>query len=94
MATRSIWKGPFINDSFFQETRFLNKNIIKTTSRNTVILPFLIGKSIFVHNGKIFIPISINEEMIGHKLGEFVSTRLRHVYKPKKKIKKNNGTKI
>jgi len=92
MATRSIWKGPFINNTFFQEISLSNKNTLKTTTRNTVILPFLIGKSILVHNGKFFIPVYILEEMVGHKLGEFVPTRLRHVYKPKKK--KNNGTKI
>lgn len=87
MATRSIWKGPFISSSFFDEARLSNKNILKTSSRNIVILPFLIGKSVRVHNGKIFIPISITEEMVGHKLGEFVVTRLRHIYKPKKKKK-------
>jgi len=87
MATRSIWKGPFINYNFFDEIRSSSKNMIRTTSRNTVILPFLIGKPILVHNGKIFIPVYITEEMVGHKLGEFVATRLRHIYKEKKKKK-------
>ena len=87
MGTRSIWKGPFISHSFFQEVLVSNKNILKTSSRNVVILPFLMGKFILVHNGKIFISIFVTEEMVGHKLGEFVVTRLRHIYKPKKKKK-------
>lgn len=62
----------------------LQKKKIKTTSRNSVILPFLIGKSIQVHNGKFFMSVNVTEEMIGHKLGEFVSTRLRHIYKKKR----------
>jgi small subunit ribosomal protein S19 len=84
MAKRSLWKGPYINESFFQEV-LLSKKKIKTTSRSTVILPFLIGKTVQVYNGKFFIPITISEEMVGYKLGEFVLTRLRHVYKKKKK---------
>ena len=59
MGTRSIWKGPFISHSFFQEVLVSNKNILKTSSRNVVILPFLMGKSILVHNGKIFISIFV-----------------------------------
>ena len=84
MAKLSLWKGPYINESFFQEV-LLSKKKIKTTSRSTVILPFLIGKTVQVYNGKFFIPITISEEMVGYKLGEFVLTRLRHVYKKKKK---------
>ena len=84
MPKRSLWKGPYINESFFQEV-LLSKKKIKTTSRSTVILPFLIGKTVQVYNGKFFIPITISEEMVGYKLGEFVLTRLRHVYKKKKK---------
>jgi len=83
MAKRSIWKGPFITNDFFQEVRKSSKNYIKTTSRASVVLPCLIGKTIHIHNGKLFIPIFITEDMIGHKIGEFVATRLRHVYKKK-----------
>jgi small subunit ribosomal protein S19 len=89
MTKRSSWKGPFIKNNFFQEVCLSNKNTLKTTSRNSVVLPFLIGKTVSIHNGKFFIPIYINEFMVGHKLGEFVPTRLRHIYKEKKK----NGTK-
>lgn len=84
MAKRSIWKGPFIHKEIFSDIS-LNKKKIKTTARSTVILPFLIGKTLYVYNGKVFIPIIIIEEMVGSKLGEFIPTRLRHIYK-----KKNN----
>ena len=83
MAKRSIWKGPFIHKEIFSDIS-LNKKKIKTTARNTVILPFLIGKTLYVYNGKVFIPITIIEEMVGSKLGEFIPTRLRHIYKKKK----------
>lgn len=71
--------------NLFFKRFFFQKKKIKTTSRSTVILPFLIGKTVQVYNGKFFIPITISEEMVGYKLGEFVLTRLRHVYKKKKK---------
>jgi len=47
-------------------------------------LPLLIGRTLQVHNGKFFIPVFVREEMLGHRLGEFVPTRLRHIYKKKK----------
>ena len=85
MLKRSNWKGPFVDEIIFNEIRLNNNKNFKTTSRNSVILPFLIGRTVKVYNGKFFIPVFIREEMIGHRLGEFVPTRLRHVYKKKKK---------
>jgi len=87
MAKRSVWKGPFVRENFFRNIYLSDNTKIKTTSRETLILPFLIGRTLQIHNGKFFIPVSIREEMVGHKLGEFVNTRLRHIYK-KKKTKK------
>jgi small subunit ribosomal protein S19 len=87
MATRSTWKGPFIREDFFQEIFSSDKNTLKTTSRNSSILPCLIGKVLHIHNGKFFIPITVTDDMLGHKLGAFVPTRLRHVYKNKIKNK-------
>jgi len=87
MSKRSLWKGPFFDESLFQQIREKNKQKIKTTSRSSVILPFLIGRNIQVYNGKFYIPLTLNEEMIGHRLGEFIPTRLRHVYKIKRKTK-------
>ncbi len=52
-----------------------SKKVIKTWSRNTVILPIFIGFTILVHNGKKHIPVYINKDMVGHKLGEFSFTR-------------------
>ena len=76
---RSIWKGPFVHPSLIKkvkkqkETDF--KRPIKTWSRNSTIIPEFIGQKFEIHNGKKFIPITISEEMIGHKLGEFAPTR-------------------
>ena len=91
MSKRTLWKGPFVDYNLLHKVRLPTNLSIKTTSRNSVVLPFLIGKTVNVHNGKFFLPLLINEDMLGHKLGEFVPTRLRHIYK--KKIKKN-GSKI
>jgi len=87
MSKRSLWKGPFFDDIFFQKNRQKNKQKVKTTSRNSIILPFLVGKIIQVYNGKFYIPLMLNEDMVGHKIGEFIPTRLRHIYKIKKKAK-------
>jgi len=85
MGKRSLWKGPFICNKIISDLKKNNfLNTVKTTSRSTTVLPFLIGKTVKVHNGKFYISIKVTEEMIGHKLGEFVPTRLRHVYKKKK----------
>jgi len=85
MGKRSLWKGPFICNKIISDLKHNNSlNTVKTTSRSTTVLPFLIGKTVKLHNGKFYISIKVTEEMIGHKLGEFVPTRLRHVYKNKK----------
>lgn len=74
---RVNWKGPFVEKSI------LKKKPI-TWSRKSVILPFLLGHSISVHNGNKFIKIKITEDMIGHKLGEFIPTRVKFFYKQTK----------
>lgn len=77
---RSTWKGPYINLSLLKELK--NKKI-KTYSRNSTILPQFIGYKIKVYNGKKFIPLTITEEMVGHKYGEFVLTKQLFKYKKK-----------
>ena len=76
---RSIWKGPFVHPSLLKKVDKLkdvaNKKPIKTWSRNSTIIPDFVGISFQIHNGKSFIPITISEEMVGHKLGEFAPTR-------------------
>ena len=79
---RSVWKGPFLDLNLFQKLKKLKT--IKTMSRASTILPFMLGKSVAVYNGKKYISIKITEEMLGFKLGSFVMTRLRHVYKKNK----------
>ena len=77
---RSTWKGPYINLALLKELK--NKKI-KTYSRNSTILPQFIGYKIKVYNGKKFIPLTITEEMVGHKYGEFVLTKQLFKYKKK-----------
>ena len=77
--TRAVWKGPFVHPSLLKKIDKLkdapNKKPIKTWSRNSTIIPDFVGHSFMIHNGKSFIPITISEEMVGHKLGEFAPTR-------------------
>tara|TARA_Y100001970_G_C14162255_1_gene819248 strand:+ start:264 stop:605 length:342 start_codon:yes stop_codon:yes gene_type:complete len=77
--TRSIWKGPFVHPSLLKKIdkakAGTSKKPIKTWSRNSTIIPEFVGHSFMIHNGKSFIPITISEEMVGHKLGEFAPTR-------------------
>lgn len=76
--TRSLKKGPFADEHLMKKiknTKPDKKNIIKTWSRRSVIFPEMVGYTIGVYNGKAHIPIFITEEMVGHRLGEFVLTR-------------------
>ena len=76
---RSVWKGPFVEESLIKkvEKQKLDpkKMPIKTWSRKSTIIPEFIGVSFLIYNGKKFIPVTISEDMVGHKLGEFSSTR-------------------
>ena len=77
--TRSLYKGPFINHKLISKIQTLNQNnskkTIKTWSRASTIIPTMVGHTIAVHNGKQHFPIFISDQMVGHKLGEFVPTR-------------------
>ncbi len=76
--SRSLKKGPFIHPSLVKKLAKLkpgDKTVIKTWSRDSVITPLMVGFTIAVHNGKNHIPIFIVENMVGHRLGEFVPTR-------------------
>ena len=76
---RSIKKGPFIDHHLAAKVREAietnNKRPIRTWSRRSMILPEMVGLTIAVHNGRQHVPILINDQMIGHKLGEFAATR-------------------
>ena len=77
--SRSVWKGPFVDSSLLKKVEKQKigstKKPIKTWARNSTIIPDFVGISLLIHNGKKFIPITISEDMVGHKLGEFSPTR-------------------
>lgn len=77
--SRSLFKGPYIDYKLLNKINKLNKQnkkeTIRTWSRSSTIIPNMIGHTIAVHNGKQHFPVFISEQMIGHKLGEFVPTR-------------------
>ena len=77
---RSVWKGPFVDLHLLkkaeaQQDAGTRAAPIKTWSRRSTILPQFVGLTFNVYNGKKFIPVSVNEDMVGHKLGEFSPTR-------------------
>ncbi|MBN1880544.1 MAG: 30S ribosomal protein S19 [Deltaproteobacteria bacterium] len=76
---RSLKKGPFVDDHLMKKvTKAVDTNdrqVIKTWSRRSTIIPEMVGLTIAVHNGKKFIPVFISENMVGYKLGEFSPTR-------------------
>ena len=76
---RSLRKGPFVDEHLYQKVVRAQENNdrkpIKTWSRRSVVIPEMIGLTIAVHNGKDHVPVLVNENMIGHKLGEFSATR-------------------
>lgn len=81
--SRSLKKGPFTDPKLLEKVKRLkqgDKTIIKTWSRDSVIIPEFIGFSFGVHNGRVHIPVVVVENMVGHRLGEFAPTRkfVRH----------------
>ncbi len=84
---RVKWKGPYINANLLKKiknSKLVSKNNIKTISKNSTILPKFTGLTLRIYNGNTFTIIKIIDEMIGYKLGEFVSTRKQFSYKKKK----------
>lgn len=77
--SRSTKKGPYVHPSLMAKIKALNENrdkrVIKTWSRSSTIFPDMLGHTIAVHDGKKHVPVYITEDMVGHKLGEFVPTR-------------------
>mgnify|MGYP003704730751 FL=1 len=76
---RSLKKGPFVDGHLEKKVDEQNakstKNVIKTWSRRSTILPSMIGHTIAVHDGRKHVPVFVTEAMVGHKLGEFAPTR-------------------
>lgn len=77
--TRSLKKGPFCDDHLMKKVDALNssgdKRVIKTWSRRSTIFPQFVGHTFAVHDGRKHVPVYVQEDMVGHKLGEFVPTR-------------------
>ena len=77
---RSIKKGPFVEERLLKRVQASNsagqKDMIKTYSRSSVIIPEMVGFTISVYNGKTWVPVFVTENLVGHKLGEFAPTRI------------------
>ena len=77
--SRAVWKGPFVDPSLLKKVEKqkndTSRKPIKTWSRKSTIIPDFVGVTFLIHNGKKFISITISEDMVGHKLGEFSPTR-------------------
>ena len=88
---RSIRKGPFIDTHLQKKVDMAvaqnNKRPIKTWSRRSMVLPEMVGLTIAVHNGRQHVPVLINENMVGHKLGEFALTRTFRGHAADRKVK-------
>ena len=89
---RSVWKGPFVELHLLKKAEDAQDKSarapIKTWSRRSTILPQFVGLTFNVYNGHKFIPVSVNEDMVGHKLGEFAPTRTFHGHAGDKKGKR------
>lgn len=94
--SRSLKKGPYVDEKLLKKVlkaRETNdKKPIKTWARASVVSPEFIGLSIAVHDGRKHVPVFISEEMVGHKLGEFVLTRTYRGHAAKGKIAKSSGS--
>lgn len=93
---RSLKKGPFVDPKLMKKISQLkpsDKITIKTWSRDSTIIPEMVGFTIHVHQGKVFIPVKIREEMIGHRLGEFAPTRkfIKHGGKIQRELEKTKS---
>ena len=90
--SRSLKKGPFVNKKLLERIEALNaaneKKVLKTWSRPSTIFPQMVGHTIAVHDGRKHVPVYVTEDMVGHKLGEFVATR---TYRGHGKDEKKSG---
>jgi small subunit ribosomal protein S19 len=77
--SRSLKKGPFVEEALMKRIQAMNKagekRVVKTWSRSSTIFPEFVGHTIAVHDGRKHVPVYITEDMVGHKLGEFAPTR-------------------
>jgi len=89
---RSVWKGPFVDGYLIKKvTKVLTsgkREVLKIWSRRSTIIPMFVGITFMVYNGKKHIPVTVREEMVGHKFGEFAPTRTFNGHSGDKKAKK------
>jgi small subunit ribosomal protein S19 len=89
---RSVWKGPFVDSYLLKKADTARekgrKEIIKTWSRRSTIMPQFVGLTFGVHNGKKFVPVLVTEHMVGHKFGEFAPSRTFYGHAADKKAKR------
>ena len=92
---RSLKKGPFADASLLKKIDAMNaqdsKQVIKTWSRRSTIFPSFVGHTIAVHDGRKHVPVYVTEDMVGHKLGEFVQTRTFRGHNGNNKDEKKSG---
>jgi len=88
---RSVKKGPYVEESLAKKVTNAStggsKQIIRTWSRRSMITPDMIGVTLHVHNGRLFMPVFVTENMVGHRLGEFAPTRKPTVHAGDRKLK-------
>ncbi len=89
---RSVWKGPFVDGYLLKKaekaTASQRNDVVKIWSRRSTILPQFVGITFGVYNGRKFIPVSVSEDMVGHKFGEFAPTRTYYGHAADKKSKR------
>ncbi len=89
---RSIWKGPFVDGYLLSKADASRnsgkKQVIKTWSRRSTILPQFVGLTFGVYNGQKFVPVLVDEDMVGHKFGEFSPTRTYYGHEADKKARR------
>ncbi|WP_084418357.1 30S ribosomal protein S19 [Henriciella litoralis] len=89
---RSVWKGPFVDGYLLKKAEKAQaaerREVIKTWSRRSTIMPQFVGLNFQVHNGNKFVPVLVSEEMVGHKFGEFAPTRTYYGHGADKKAKR------
>ncbi|MFQ5698411.1 MAG: 30S ribosomal protein S19 [Myxococcota bacterium] len=89
---RSIKKGPYVHPKLARKIEKLNesgeKRIIRTWARRSMVTPDMLGHTLHVHNGKLFMPVFVTEDMVGHRLGEFAPTRRQTAHAGDRKIRR------
>jgi small subunit ribosomal protein S19 len=90
--TRSVWKGPFVDGYLLKKADDMHvsgrKDVIKTWSRRSTIMPQFVGLTFGVYNGMKHVPVLVSEDMVGHKFGEFSPTRSFYGHAADKKAKR------